>query len=138
MKNKDGEVLILKADSNGTFAGFYDLPGGRIDEDEFSMPLLEILKREIVEETGIEDVTIEKVPVAVGRHCISAKKFPKLEKDIHVLYVFYEAHIDSGKIEISGEHEGFEWVDLENIELESYFTSGILEGVKMYMEKNKI
>jgi 8-oxo-dGTP diphosphatase len=134
LKNAEGKVLILKADSVGTFAGFYDLPGGRIDEDEFSVPLVEILKREIAEETGIDGMQINDVPVAVGRHCIKADEASDF-KDIHIFYVFYEVQIKSNDVAISDEHEGFEWVDLKSIELEKYFISGILEGIRMYLKK---
>ncbi len=133
LKNKKGEVLILKADSEGTFAGFYDLPGGRIDEDEFSVPLPEILKREILEEIGNVTVQINEIPVAVGRHLIK-KEHAHSEKDIPVLYVFYEVNLkNDSEIFISEEHEGFQWVELRELELEKYFTSGILDGVKMYL-----
>lgn len=134
LKNKNGEVLILKADNNGTFTGFYDLPGGRIDEDEFAAPLSEILKREIDEEIGEAEISINEIPVSVGRHCIK-KEHANSEKDIHVFYVFYEVQLETGNVSISEEHEGFEWIDLNKIELKKYFTSGILEGVKMYLKK---
>ena len=35
LKNKKGEVLVLKTLETGNFAGYHDLPGGRIDTDEF-------------------------------------------------------------------------------------------------------
>lgn len=133
LKNKDGKSLILKADGNGTFAGFYDLPGGRIDEDEFAVALPEILKREIIEELGEVEISISEIPVGVGRHCIK-KEHANSDKDIHVFYVFYEVELKTGNVSISDEHEGFEWVDLNDIELEKYFTSGILEGMKMHLE----
>lgn len=132
LKNKNGEALILKADSNGTLAGFYDLPGGRIDEDEFATPLPEILKREIIEEIGEADFEINETPVAVGRHCIK-KEHANSEKDVHVFYVFYEVQLETGNVNISDEHEGFEWVDLKKIELKRYFTTAMLEGIKMYL-----
>lgn len=134
LKNKNGEVLVLKADSNGTFAGFYDLPGGRIDEDEFTTPLSEILKREIAEEIGEAEILINGIPVGIGRHCIK-KEHANSEKDVHVFYVVYEVQLETGNVNISEEHEGFEWIDLNKIELEKYFTSGLLEGVKMYLKK---
>lgn len=133
LKNKDGEVLVLKADSNGTFAGFYDLPGGRIDEDEFAVPLPEILKREIIEEIGEAEISINEIPVGVGRHCIK-KEHTESGKDTHVFYVLYEVQLETGNVNISNEHEAFEWIDLNKIELEKYFTSGLLDGVKMYLK----
>jgi 8-oxo-dGTP pyrophosphatase MutT (NUDIX family) len=134
LKNKDSKVLILKARQSGTFSGFYDLPGGRIDEDEFSKSLPEILRREISEESGITDITVSAVPVATGRHCIK-KEHSKTEKDIHVFYVFFEVQLKSGDVSISHEHENHAWINLNDIILEEYFTSGILEGMKMYLKK---
>ena len=56
LKNVEGSVLVLKADFEGPLSGYYDLPGGRIDESEFDIPLLDILKREIREEIRIDNV----------------------------------------------------------------------------------
>ena len=47
LKNDVNEILALKAVDSGRFAGFYDLPGGRIDVDEFRTDFGEILAREI-------------------------------------------------------------------------------------------
>ncbi len=35
LKNNKGEVLILKSLMGGSYEGFYDLPGGRINIDEY-------------------------------------------------------------------------------------------------------
>ncbi|MDO8240803.1 MAG: NUDIX domain-containing protein [Candidatus Moranbacteria bacterium] len=134
LRNRDGKVLILKVPSTwGAFVGFYDLPGGRVDEDEFTVPFSEVLMREIQEEVGNIEVKLGDAPVAAGRHSLPAEQM-KTEKDIHILYVFYEAEMVSGEIEVGDEHAGFEWVDLTEIVLEKYFFSGILEGMQMYLE----
>ena len=133
VKNNKGEVLAMKADPHGSYAGFYDFPGGRIDMDEFHTPFFEIIKREIEEEIGSNIVyTLNPKPVATGRHCIEAQ-YARGAKDIHVVYLFFEAKYVSGEVIISDEHTGFEWLDLLNIELEKYFKSGNLEGVRMYI-----
>lgn len=134
LKNAQGEMLILETDYGSTFAGFHDLPGGRINKDEFSVPLLEIIKREISEEIGNIDIVINEIPVAIGRHHVK-KEHTRSKNDFHLLYVFYEARMNGGDITLSDEHEGFKWIDPEKIELEKYFTSGILEGMKMYLKK---
>ncbi len=134
LKNKDGEVLILKAVEGGSFAGFYDLPGGRIDTDEFRTDLMEVIEREVREEIGNIKFIVKGKPVAVGRHLLP-KKSGSRQKEIHVLYVFFEAKYVSGKIKISREHKGYEWVKLEKVVPAKFFTSGILEGVKMYLKK---
>ncbi len=129
-------MLALKADPKGSLAGYYDLPGGRIDDDEFYTPLTDIIKREVLEEIGEVKINLNPKPVAVGRHLISPSKlFGKVnEKDIHILYLFFEAEYQSGDIEISDEHQSFEWISLTDIKnnAEHYFTSGILEGIQMY------
>ena len=63
LKNERDEVLILKAADGGSYEGFYDFPGGRIDETELETPLVEIARREIVEEVGnIERISIHRSP----------------------------------------------------------------------------
>lgn len=67
LKNQQGQILILKAMNEGRFAGFYDLPGGRIDVDEFSLPFEEIIDREIMEEVGNVKYKLYSFPVAIAR-----------------------------------------------------------------------
>lgn len=134
LKNQRGEVLLLQAIDHGSYAGYYDLPGGRIDVNEFKIFLPEIIEREIIEEIGKIRYKLNEKPVAVGRHLIP-EKYLRDKKDIHCFYVFFEAVYISGKIKISSEHVGYKWVDLDKIKLADYFKSGILEGIKMYLDK---
>ncbi len=136
LKNKKGEVLILKAVPKGSYAGYYDLPGGRIDTDEFGVPFPEIIKREVKEELGNIKFKLKPVPVAIGRHLILAR-LTSAGKDIHIFHVFFEAKYLSGKIKISPEHEGLKWIKLSNKNLSELFRSGILEGMKMYLSNSK-
>jgi len=136
LRNSKGEILILKALDNGTYASYYDLPGGRINADEFNIPFTEILEREVKEEIGDIELKLRGKPVALGRHLILAS-MTSLKKDIHVLYVFFEAEYLNGGIKISEEHVNYEWLDLNKIELSDYFISGILEGVQFYKNSQK-
>lgn len=134
LKNKKGEVLIMNGHPKGSFAGFYDLPGGRIDENEFDVSFASIIQRELKEEVGNVKILLNHKPVAMGRHLVPASLINE-KKDVHVLYIFFDAKYVSGKIKISEEHIGFEWVNLKKIKLNKYFTSGILEGINMYLSK---
>ncbi len=134
LKNASNEILALKAVSRGSYAGFYDLPGGRIDEDEFKADFADIISREISEELGDVQFKLQPKIIAFGRHIIPSS-LTKTGKDVHVLYLFFEAQYLGGEIKTSDEHAGFEWVNLNKIELEKYFTSGLLEGVRMYLGK---
>jgi 8-oxo-dGTP pyrophosphatase MutT (NUDIX family) len=134
LKNEKGEVLVLGGLAGGSYEGFYDLPGGRIDKNEFTVPLPVIMAREIKEEIGDIEFSLSEIPVAVGRHLLKPHISYESE-DTHVLYLFYEARYISGEIKVSEEHNGFKWLSLEDVELEKYFKSGILEGMKMYLAK---
>lgn len=134
IKNKNNEILYVKAVDTGTFAGYYDLPGGRIDTDEFKTPFEKILSREIIEEVGKIKFKIKNKPVAIGRHLIPKEFTAKKEKDIHVLYLFFEVLYLGGKISTSFEHTGFEWLKLSKDKLSKYFKSGILEGMRTYLK----
>jgi 8-oxo-dGTP diphosphatase len=136
LKNDKGEILLLKANLEGSFAGYYDFPGGRIDTDEFSTPFSDIIKREIIEEVGNINFTLDTKPVAVGRHLAPAA-ITKKDHDIHVLYLFFEAQYINGEINISNEHIGYKWVDFSKNEPAKLLKSGNLEGLKMYLTKTK-
>lgn len=134
LKNNKGEVLALKAVDDGSYAGYYDLPGGRIDTDEFKTDFAEIIIREIAEEIGDIKFQLQKKPAALGRHIIPAS-ITSAGKDIRVLYIFFEALYLDGELKISKEHTGYKWLDLNKIKPTKYFTSGILEGVQMYISE---
>ncbi|MDP3800304.1 MAG: NUDIX hydrolase [bacterium] len=134
LKNNNGEVLALKAVDWGSFANFYDLPGGRIDADEFNVDFSEIIKREAKEEIGNVEIKVNSKPVAIGRHLIPAN-MTSSGKDIQILYLFFEAEHLSGDIKISDEHTEVKWLNLKDVKLEEYFISGILEGVRMYLDE---
>jgi 8-oxo-dGTP pyrophosphatase MutT (NUDIX family) len=136
IKNKKWEVLILKTPSWSSFNGMYDFPWGRIDESEFEEDYLDILKREILEETWLKGVNIENRVVAIWRHKVLAKFRNTVKEDNYIFYIFYEWLLDCEECPLmSFEHDDFKWVKLENIVLEDYFMSWYLEGVKMYLNK---
>jgi len=132
LKNAQGEVLVLNGHPRGSFAGFYDLPGGRVDVDEFTTPFTEIIQRELKEEVGDVTVTVNPKPVALGRHIIPALMTEE-KKDLYVLYIFFEARMVGGTITISQEHDGFKWVNLSTSKPAKLFKSGILEGIRTYL-----
>lgn len=133
LKNSEGHILILKVPDDYTMTGFYDVPGGRIDIDEFTTAFEDILRREVKEEIGDVEVHINLNPVAVSRGII-----PKSRKhdgrDIHIFYVFFEADYKGGDIVISDEHTDHRWIDLNEADLKQYFTAGILEGIEGYLK----
>lgn len=130
LKNAKNAVLTLKTLHTGNFAGYYDLPGGRIDVDEFSASFEDILKREVKEEIGDIDFRMQMIPVAAAR-----ASFMDSNKDIRILYLFFEGEYIGGDIRVSNEHADYLWVNLNTIDPTTYFMPGIREGIGMYMTR---
>jgi 8-oxo-dGTP pyrophosphatase MutT (NUDIX family) len=109
IENPKGKILLLKADvtkHRGNIEPYWDIPGGRIDDGEDNV--LETLKREVREETSVNEVTDHTFVTAV----ISNHQIP-LEGDKKaglVLMVYKVAIPEGSEIEISKEHVAYEWV----------------------------
>jgi len=91
------EYLLLHYQS-----GHWDFPKGNIEKGE---KLEETVRREMKEETGIED--IEFLPDFKE----SIKYFYKLEgKNIFKIVTFFLAETKTKEVKISWEHIGFQWL----------------------------
>lgn len=105
--NEEDKVLILNVNT----ASFkedtphWDIPGGRIQEGQTA---IETLQREVLEETGIEQ--IESADYLTG--VISNIEIPvsDTEKVGLVLVVYRVVIPPNSNIHLSDEHTGYEWV----------------------------
>lgn len=118
--NNQNQLLILKA----AVHGLYDLPGGRLDMQEFEIPLPECLKREALEELG-ENVKLEinYNPIVLSRELL----WDKILKQDHYRRIFivgYEARYLGGEIKLSDEHESYKWVDIKTFDPSGQFRPG--------------
>ncbi len=97
---RGSEVLFLRtSDSNSI-----DLPGGRIDNTEYLIPLEKIIAREVREELG------PQVKYRLGKPAFHLRVyFPK--RKIYIFQAVYEAQYISGDIKISSEHSSYQWVN---------------------------
>lgn len=102
---KDGKVLVLNDPIEGL-----DFPGGKIQEGEAkdgeATSLIDALKREVREETGLEIEVFD--PFAVWYH-----EFPKDSRNYgKVVYlVAFKCRYISGELKLSSEHDNSKWVD---------------------------
>ncbi len=104
----DGKVLLLREAvyDEGTNAGKWDVPGGRINEGE---SVLEGLAREMFEEAGLKNVRVgdvlgvyETFPVIKGEKC-------------HIVRIFYAAYVTKMPgVVLSADHDAYEWVRLSD------------------------
>jgi len=117
---KDGKVLILKRqDSDGVM--FWDMPGGRINEDE---DIEDALHRELEEELGV-------IGVVVGE-LMTAFNLPNYNRDGHGLMIlYYRVSSTVFTIKLSDEHIAYKWVSRD--ELLNMLGEGqiINEGIQM-------
>lgn len=113
-----GKILVLREAKyeEGTNEGKWDVPGGRINPEE---PVLDGLRREVMEESGLE--------VEVGEVLAVHETFPNIKgEDCHIVRIYYQAKPLNSKVILSLDHDKYEWVckaDLEN----KHFVSGMKE-----------
>jgi len=113
----NGKVLLLKIRSKSAHdAGRWEIPGGKVKKCEF---FDEALKREYLEETGLE------VDVAslynVVRHDYTACKTSEEVKSIQLIM---KVTCQSDDVKISREHDDFGWFSWD--EVEDMISKGLL------------
>jgi 8-oxo-dGTP diphosphatase len=109
IENLEGKVLLLKADVSkhrGNTTPYWDIPGGRIEEGQ---SVLEVLRREIEEETGVKEL---KAEAEFFHAVVSNHEIPFEDKMLGLILMVYKVKIpENSKIRLSKEHVDFEWVD---------------------------
>lgn len=129
LKNRQGEILGLKMPDTSVMGGYYDLPGGRIKENEIKVNFRKVIEREIKEELGnLVKYRLREVPVAISRYL----PYPNRH---YMFWIFFEADYIGGDIKISPEHTEYRWLNLNKKNLKKYFTIGALDGMNNYFLK---
>ena len=114
----DGKVLLLRESKqyeDGTNAGRYDVPGGRLKPGE---RFDEALLREVHEETGLKVKIIRPVAVNEWRPEVKGEKW-------QIVGVFFECESDSDEVSLSEDHDSYVW-----IKPEEYASYPIIENLK--------
>ena len=137
-KEKSAGAVIFKPGKRGNKylllhyeAGYWDLPKGHVEKNESEE---ETARREVKEETGIENIAIlrgfkEKI------HYFYRFEGKLLSKDV----VFFLARADQEDVKISFEHMGFEWLSFdEALERLTYKNAKeILKKANKFLSRNK-
>ncbi|WP_350343099.1 NUDIX domain-containing protein [Proteinivorax tanatarense] len=102
--NPDNKVLLCKSHK---WDDKYVIPGGHIDLGE---KMEEALKREVLEETGLEINDIQLISV---KESVFEKGF---YKDKHFIFIDYVCKTDFGDVILNDEAQEYKWVDLKDID----------------------
>lgn len=133
LRNKKGEVLLLKNPDTHAMAGYYDLLGGRIHQAEMRTPLAKAFAREVREEVGSKvKYELKEVPVAIGRHHYYSRS---KNREQYLFLILFEGVYKGGEIKLSEEHSEYKWVKLTKKNLKKYFMQGGLETIENYFFK---
>ena len=111
--------------------GHWDFPKGNIESGETE---IETIKREVMEETGIEDITL----IEGFRQQISYK-YRKKSKLVYKSVIYYLAETKSNNVVLSFEHVNYAWLKFNDaLEKLSFDNSKkVLKNAKEFLS-NKI
>jgi 8-oxo-dGTP pyrophosphatase MutT (NUDIX family) len=105
IRNPAGKVLLLEREHR-TKGMYWDIPGGRLHKGE---SLLETLKRELEEETGLKDIE-DVVPFMT---IVTDIRIHVQGSDIGLILSIYRLDLGSSFTpRLSDEHTNFEWFTL--------------------------
>ncbi len=135
-------VKVFLEDGKGNFLvtkdrfGDWDIPGGRLRENDFAAPLEEVVARKLKEELG--DIQYELgEPIVFMRHERDEVLASGEKAKRRIFAIGYQAGYFGGDIALGKNHEIQEWVNANTFKPEDYFTGGWLEGVREYLQKVK-
>ena len=110
---------------------YWDLPKGHIEKGE---GILETVKREIFEETGLKDINF------TGEFKETIKYFFKWKgKNIMKFVTFYLVETKSKEVKISEEHVGFQWLSYDDAMSQLTFKNAknILQKANDYLNQKE-
>lgn len=139
MGNKDTYFVAVKVfllDSKGNFLitkdrfGDWDIPGGRLREQDFDVPLERVVERKIREELGEAIVYKLGNPVVFMRHERDEILSSGNRERRRIFAVGYIAEYQSGELVLGKNHETCEWVPVKTFDPNARFTGGWLRGIQ--------
>jgi len=129
LEDRQDNLLITKDRFN-----CWDLPGGRIKQDEFNKPLEKVIQRKIKEELGNKVKYKLGEPKVFMRHQRNEILPNNKRKQVHIFAIGYQAKYLDGDIILGKNHLEYLFVPLKKFNPAKYFKGGWLKGVKEYQK----
>lgn len=121
---RGNEMLILR-DRDSQLG---DLPGGRISAEEIYQPFASSLAREIHEELGNVEYSLEPEPIFLFPHRIQNGNHPALG-------IAFLGSFKGGKILLSDEHDWMDWVNVQTYTPAPLFKEHLLDAVVQFQSR---
>lgn len=119
------KTLLLKRSTHTRDKACWESPGGRV---EFGEDLHTALRREIKEETGLDNIHIEKLLYALTF----------VDTDIQEIGLMYLSYANSDKVTLSDEHTDFIWATKEQLKLLNKSNAQELEENAVFLDSLEI
>ena len=124
---KTGKILLLKRSEKKDFSpDIWEYPTGRMNQ--FEIPE-EGLRREILEETGLEVETVKPISVF---HLFRGEQIAENE----LVGIMYWCRTDEEKVEVSEEHSEYAWVAVDEA-LEIVIKPSMQADIKAFIRERK-
>lgn len=130
LEDGKGNLLITK-----DRFGDWDIPGGRLRENDFDVQLEKVVERKMSEELGLGVAYVLGKPTVFMRHERDEILTSGEKQKRRIFAIGYSATYTGGQITLGKNHEKYEWVPLATFKPADYFTGGWLKGVEEYMAK---
>lgn len=131
LRNGKNECLIMESpDFALRFKSKYDLPGGRIKDNEVETSFHKLINREIREEVGV------KIKYKLRQDPVSLMKY-RFKDGRCILYILFEAKYLGGEIKLSEEHISYKWQKINNKNINKIFHPKLAKLLKNYFDWNK-
>ena len=115
---QNGKLLIVQRDKNEKVAGgTWECPGGKV---EFGEDLETALKREVIEETGL-NIHVKRILYAAVYNSDPKRQF---------IILTYLSSSDDQTVTLSNEHMNYQWVNKEQVK--SLLAPNIINDFEKY------
>ena len=122
LTKETGEVMLASRPAGKVYAGYWEFPGGKVEECE---ALQHALARELKEELGLDIKIVERL--GVNEYPANDPKLGKIRK--HVNYFLAESPFSNIKLGTSGGLDDGRWFKMQDI-LTLNFYSDILPIIR--------